>query len=104
MMKLDIKPTNKYVVCVDSDGCVFDNMELKHKECFCPATVNVWNLQGVSRYVRKSAEYVNLYSKMRGTNRFPALVETLNKTFEYKEVQERGLQKPDLISLEKWIK
>lgn len=104
MMKLDIKPTNKYVVCVDSDGCVFDNMDLKHKECFCPATVNVWDLQGVSRYVRESAEYVNLYSKMRGTNRFPALVETLNRTFEYKEVQERGLKKPDLSALEDWIK
>ena len=28
---LNMKPTRDYLVCVDSDGCVFDNMELKHK-------------------------------------------------------------------------
>ena len=28
-----------------SDGCAFDVMEVKHKECFCPATVNAWNLR-----------------------------------------------------------
>ena len=39
---LNMKPTRDYLVCVDSDGCVFDNMELKHKECFCPTTINVW--------------------------------------------------------------
>ena len=74
---LNMKPAHNYLVCVDSDGCVFDNMELKHKECFCPATVNVWGLQSVSRYAREAAEFVNLYSKTRGMNRFPALVRTL---------------------------
>lgn len=42
----DMEKHHDFLVCVDSDGCVFDNMELKHKECFCPATVNVWGLQG----------------------------------------------------------
>ena len=74
---LNMKPTKNFLVCVDSDGCVFDNMELKHKECFCPATVNVWGLQSVSRYAREAAEFVNLYSKTRGANRFPALIRTL---------------------------
>ena len=74
---ISMKPTKEFLVCVDSDGCVFDNMELKHKECFCPATVNVWGLQSVSRYARESAEFVNLYSKTRGANRFPALIRTL---------------------------
>ena len=72
-----MKPNHKFLVCVNSDGCVFDNMDLKHKECFCPATVNVWELQSVSRYARQSAEFVNLYSKTCGMNRFPALVRTL---------------------------
>ena len=73
---LSLKPSHSFLICVDSDGCVFDNMELKHKECFCPATVNVWGLQSVSRYAREAAEYVNLYSKSRGTNRYPALIQT----------------------------
>ena len=93
-----------FLVCFDSDGCVFDNMELKHKECFCPATVNVWGLQSVSRYARESAEFVNLYSKTRGANRFPALVRTLELLGARKEAQERGYVCPDLTPLKKWMK
>jgi phosphoglycolate phosphatase-like HAD superfamily hydrolase len=100
---LNMTPTKEYLVCVDSDGCVFDNMELKHKECFCPATVNVWGLQSVSRYARESAEFVNLYSKSRGANRFPALVRTLELLGARKEAQERGYFCPDLTPLKKWI-
>lgn len=100
---LSMKPTKEFLVCVDSDGCVFDNMELKHKECFCPATVNVWGLQSVSRYAREAAEFVNLYSKTRGMNRFPAVVRTLELLGARKEAQERGYVCPDLTPLKKWI-
>ena len=100
---LNMKPTKEFLVCVDSDGCVFDNMELKHKECFCPATVNVWGLQSVSRYARESAEFVNLYSKTRGANRFPALIRTLELLGARKEAQERGYVCPDLTPLKKWV-
>ena len=100
----DFSKSRDFLVCFDSDGCVFDNMELKHKECFCPATVNVWGLQSVSRYARESAEFVNLYSKTRGANRFPALVRTLELLGERKEAQERGYVCPDLAPLKKWIK
>lgn len=100
---LSMKPTKEFLVCVDSDGCVFDNMELKHKECFCPATVNVWGLQSVSRYARESAEFVNLYSKTRGANRFPALIRTLELLGQRKEAIERGYVCPDLSPLKKWV-
>ncbi len=99
---LNMKPTKEFLVCVDSDGCVFDNMELKHKECFCPATVNVWGLQSVSRYARESAEFVNLYSKTRGANRFPAVIRTLELLGQRKEAIERGYVCPDLTPLKKW--
>ncbi|MBE6036807.1 MAG: HAD family hydrolase [Clostridiales bacterium] len=100
---LNMKPTKEYLVCFDSDGCVFDNMELKHKECFCPATVNVWGLQSVSRYAREAAEFVNLYSKTRGANRFPALIRTLELLGDRKEAKERGYVCPDLTPLKKWV-
>ncbi len=99
----NMKPKHDFLVCIDSDGCVFDNMELKHKECFCPATVNVWGLQGVSKYVREAADFVNLYSETRGTNRFPALIRTLELVYARKEVKERGYSIPDLTPLKKWI-
>ncbi len=99
----DMEKRHDFLVCVDSDGCVFDNMELKHKECFCPATVNVWGLQGVSRYARECAEFVNLYSSSRGTNRFPALVRTLELLYARPEVISRGYKMPDLTPLKEWI-
>lgn len=99
----NMEKRHDFLVCVDSDGCVFDNMELKHKECFCPATVNVWGLQGVSRYARECAEFVNLYSSSRGTNRFPALVRTLELLYQRPEVISRGYKLPDLTPLKDWI-
>ena len=66
-----ITPQHDFLVGIDSDGCVFDSMELKHKECFIPAFINHYDLQGVSKYAREAAEFVNLYSKSRGANRFP---------------------------------
>jgi phosphoglycolate phosphatase-like HAD superfamily hydrolase len=95
--------SKEFLIGIDSDGCAFDTMELKHKECFVPATIKYWNLQPVSKYARETFEFVNLYSKTRGINRFPALVETLRLLFERPEVQARGLGKPDLTALTNWI-
>jgi phosphoglycolate phosphatase-like HAD superfamily hydrolase len=97
------KFSKEFLIGIDSDGCAFDTMELKHKECFVPATVKYWNLQAVSKYARETFEFVNLYSKTRGINRFPALVETLRLLFERPEVKARGLVKPDITPLTDWI-
>ena len=73
----DLKPEKEFFVGIDSDGCAFPTMELKHKECFIPNIIKYYNLQAVSKYAREAAEFVNLYSKSRGVNRFPALIEVL---------------------------
>ncbi len=96
------KPQKEFLICVDSDGCAFDTMEIKHKECFCPSVIEVWDLQPVSRYVREAWEYVNLYSVMRGINRFLALIETFRLLEERKEVNERGFVLPNYEELIKW--
>ena len=72
----DLTPKHDFLVGIDSDGCAFDTMEVKHKECFIPNTINTYNLQGIAKFAREAAEFVNLYSKSRGINRFPALTET----------------------------
>ena len=78
-------------------------MELKHKECFIPNTIDFYDLQGVSKYAREAAEFVNLYSKSRGINRFPALVESLDWLTKRPEVKARkaAIRIPD--SLREWI-
>jgi len=88
----EIKRQHEFLVGIDSDGCAFDTMELKHKECFIPNTINSYNLQGVSKYAREAAEFVNLYSKSRGINRFPALVEALEWLQKRPEVQARKVR------------
>jgi len=100
---LEFTPQHDYLVGIDSDGCAFDTMELKHKECFIPNTINYWELQGVSKYARQAAEFVNLYSKSRGINRFPALVETLEWLQKRPEVKARGVKIEIPQSLRDWI-
>jgi len=100
----EFTPKHDYLVGIDSDGCAFDTMELKHKECFIPNTINSWELQGVSKYAREAAEFVNLYSKSRGVNRFPALVETLEWLQKRPEVRARGVKITIPESLREWIK
>ena len=74
----NLKPKHDFLVAIDSDGCAFDTMEIKHKECFIPNIIKYWNLQPVSKYARDAAEFVNLYSHWRGINRFPALTMTFD--------------------------
>ncbi len=100
---LQFTPQHDYLVGIDSDGCAFDTMELKHKECFIPNIVNYWELQGVSKYAREAAEFVNLYSKSRGINRFPALVEVLEWLQKRPEVKARGVKIEIPQSLRDWI-
>ena len=87
-------PSHPFFVGIDSDGCVFDTMEIKHKECFTPNIIKHWGLQCVSKYAREASEFVNLYSKDRGINRWPALVRVFDLLRERPEVQARNARLP----------
>lgn len=98
-----IDKQHSFLIGIDSDGCVFDTMELKHKECFIPNIIRFYGLQGVSKYARQAAEFVNLYSKSRGINRFPALVETIEWLNRRPEIAHRGLKFALPDSLVAWV-
>jgi phosphoglycolate phosphatase-like HAD superfamily hydrolase len=98
----NFQPQHEFFVGIDSDGCAFDSMEPKHKECFCPTTVWKWGLAAVSKYAREAWDFVNLYSKTRGCNRFLALQHVLNFLRNRKEVQARGVDIPLLPELQAW--
>ena len=100
----DFKPSAQLFVGIDSDGCVFDSMEIKHKECFTPMFIKHFELQAVSKYAREVWEFVNLYSKTRGANRFPALSTAIKLLGARHQVQARGVKMPDLTALDEWIK
>lgn len=98
-----LKPEKEFFIGIDSDGCVFDTMEVKHKEFFCPNTVKYFGLFAISKYVRETWEFVNLYSVTRGINRFPALVRVMDLLAERPEIIELGFKLPDMEPLREWI-
>jgi phosphoglycolate phosphatase-like HAD superfamily hydrolase len=91
---IDFKPKHDFFVGIDSDGCAFDAMELKHKECFTPTIIKVWGLQAVSKYARETCEFVNLYSTTRGLNRWIALTRVFDLLRERPEVKARHADVP----------
>jgi phosphoglycolate phosphatase-like HAD superfamily hydrolase len=97
------QPTQNYFVGIDSDGCAFDTMEVKHKECFIPNIIQQYRMAAVSKYAREAAEFVNLYSKWRGVNRFPGLVQAFDLLAQRPEVRRRGFRVPPLPGLRAWI-
>ncbi|MBK7629510.1 MAG: HAD family hydrolase [Ignavibacteriales bacterium] len=99
----DLKPTKEFFVGIDSDGCVFDTMEIKQKEAFCPTFIKHYKLQKISKYAREVWEFVNLYSKTRGVNRFKALLRAIELLERRPEVKARGMKFLDMTAVAEWV-
>ena len=93
----------EFLVCIDSDGCAFDTMELKHKECFCPAYIKYFGLQPVSKYAREAWDFANLYSRYRGIHRLRSLLKALEVLGERDEVAARGFSVPAMEELRAYV-
>ncbi|MGN1328442.1 MAG: HAD family hydrolase [Eubacterium sp.] len=63
----------EYLVCIDSDGCAIDSMEIKHRTCFGPCLIDEWHLEKYENEILDLWNNINLYSKTRGINRFLGL-------------------------------
>ena len=92
----------KFLVCIDSDGCAFDTMEVKHKECFCTAFIEVFGLQGIAKYAREAWDFTNLYSKTRGFYRMKTLVMSFELLAKRQEVIDRNFKLPDITPIKNW--
>lgn len=90
-------------VGIDSDGCVFDTMSVKQREHFHPLIIKHWGLEKCEKPLRACAEFVNMYSKTRGSNRFPALLRTFELLLDYPGVSELGIQLPQLGALRAYV-
>lgn len=87
----------EFLICVDSDGCAMDTMDLKHIRCFGPCLVEEWGLEEWKKPILERWNVINLYSETRGINRFKGLVKMLL------EVRETYTEIKDLDSLVKWV-
>lgn len=95
--------TREHFIGIDSDGCAFDTMEVKHKECFIPNIIKHFGLAAISKHAREAAEFVNLYSQWRGINRFPGLTIVFDLLADRPEVARRQFQLPSVPGLRAWI-
>lgn len=101
---VELPRKHEYFIGFDSDGCIFDSMEIKQKECFCPALIKHFGLQAASKYARETWEFVNLYSKDRGCNRFQAVEKAFMLMRQRHQFAERGVKLADTSELSAWLK
>lgn len=99
----DFVPKHDFFVGVDSDGCAFDAMDIKHQECFTPCTIKHWGLQPIASLARETAIFVNLHSTTRGLNRWIALKQVLELLRDRVEVAERGFVVPEGRELQRFL-
>ncbi|HCG76934.1 MAG: hypothetical protein COZ37_04870 [bacterium (Candidatus Ratteibacteria) CG_4_10_14_3_um_filter_41_18] len=102
------KRTKDFLVAIDTDGCITDNMNGKQMLIFHPQFMEFYSLWGIESYFREVAEYYNLFSVERGCNRFIAVSLTLDALSQREDVQERLREKiqelPETKSVNKYIK
>src|SRR5674476_1513686 len=100
----NLKPEKEFFIGIDSDGCVFDTMEVKQKEFFIPNALKYFDLFAISKIVRETWEFVNLYSMYRGGNRFTSIIKVFELISERKDIINTGTELPDLTALKEWVK
>ena len=88
----------EFLICVDSDGCAMDTMDIKHFQCFGPCMISEWNLQSWEEVLLKRWNEINLYTMTRGINRFKGLAMIL------REVNDHYTSIEEIEILERWVK
>ena len=92
----NFKRTKDLLICVDSDGCAMDTMDIKHFNCFGPCMVDEWSLHQWGEAILKRWNEINLYTITRGINRFKGLAMALG------EINERYTEIEDIDALLRW--
>lgn len=93
----DYKKQKEYLVCVDSDGCAMDTMDIKHFNCFGPCMVDEWQLNDWCEEILYRWNEVNLYTITRGINRFKGLATALT------EINEKYIQIDGVREFAGWV-
>ena len=85
-----------FLICIDSEGCAIDTMDIKHIKCFGPCMVTEWNLEEWKDDILERWNEVNLYTLTRGINRFKGLAVALI------EINDKYIQIDGLDEFVRW--
>ena len=85
----EFKKKKEFLICVDSDGCAIDSMDVKHFNCFGPCMIQEYGLEEYKDEILDRWNEVNLYTLTRGINRFKGLAKALLEINEkYKTIED----------------
>lgn len=93
----EFQKTKDFLICVDSDGCAMDTMDIKHFRCFGPCMVEEWGLEEWAGPILERWNEVNLYTMTRGINRFKGLALAL------REIDGKYRKIDGVDELESWV-
>lgn len=93
----DYQKKKDFLVCVDSDGCAMDTMDIKHIRCFGPCMVAEWGLEEWKDEILSRWNDINLYTMTRGINRYKGLSIALT------EINEKYTAIKALDTLTHWV-
>jgi len=100
----EFKPKQKFFVGIDSDGCAFDSMGIKQRECFCPWMIAYFGLQPVAHAARECKDFADLFSKTRGANRHKTIKRILVELLPtHPMVKMRNFKVPQFPHYFEWI-
>lgn len=94
----EFKKTKDLLICIDSDGCVLDTMEIKHMRCLGPCLVYEWGLEEYREEIIALWRKINLLSKDRGVNRFVGLAKVLE------DINDNYFRVEGLAGYQEWVK
>ena len=90
--------TKEFLICIDSDGCVMDTMDVKHMRCLGPCLVHEWGLSEFKDEIIDLWRKVNLVSSGRGANRFQGLAMVLS------DIQDNYMRLEGLEDYLEWVR
>jgi len=100
----EFKPKKKFFVGIDSDGCAFDSMGIKQRECFCPWMIGHFGLQPVAQAARECKDFADLFSNTRGANRHKTIKRILAELLpSHPMVKERNFRVPQFPHYFAWV-
>jgi phosphoglycolate phosphatase-like HAD superfamily hydrolase len=100
----EFKPDKKFFVGIDSDGCAFDTMGIKQRECFCPWLIGYFGLQPVAQAARECKDFADLFSKTRGANRHKTVKRIIAELLPtHPMVKARNFQVPQFPHYFAWV-
>ncbi|MGD8500115.1 MAG: HAD hydrolase-like protein [Phycisphaerales bacterium] len=100
----EFKPKQKFFVGIDSDGCAFDTMGIKQRECFCPWLIAYFGLQPVAQAARECKDFADLFSKTRGSNRHKTTKRIISELLPaHPMAKARGFEVPQYPHYFAWV-